>query len=581
MTALSKPGDRKYDVVVVGGGSAGCAIAARLSEIPDCSVLLIEAGSDISLNAAHPDILSNYPGKAYFNPQLTWRGQKAYLGKAGANNTNSRRMAFYEQAKILGGGSSINGLCANRGAPSDYDGWVQNGATGWSWADVKPYFRKLETDLDFSGDDHGKDGPVTVRRFPREDWSGFVKAAADAIVDRGYSLLPDQNGPWIDGLMQVSVSVDGDGRRASCAFAYLSPVVRNRPNLHITTDTKVKRIVFEGKQAVGVEIIDIAGATTKVNGTEVIVCAGAINSPALLMRSGVGPASELKRRGIVSVADLPGVGRNLADHPAIGVSCYLRQSGRLWNPNRHHTQAHLRFSSGVDDCPHGDMTLALLARSGWHAMGSRIGTFYLFIGKPFSTGSVTLDPGDIWAPPIIDFRMLSDWRDRKRLIDGFRLIAELALDQKLEPVRSKCFPTNYSDRVRKVSAPGLKSAIAMSAFSAILDWVPPLRGPLIDMLVSEGATLEQLLGDDKLLEEFVDGGVAGVWHPVGTCRMGSSDDPMAVTDSSGRVHGLGGLRVCDASLMPSIPCANTNLPTIMIAEKIADDVKAERERLAV
>ena len=584
MTGNTMPSSEYYDLIVVGGGSAGCAFAARMSEMPGFNVLLIEAGRDITLDNVDPEIVSNYPGKAYFDPRNTWQGQKVYLGNATVNDPSARRTARYEQARILGGGSSINGMCANRGSPEDYDGWVQMGAEGWSWQDVKSYFRKLETDLDFSGEYHGNDGPVSIRRFPREDWSGFMNAVADSLTDRGLSLLPDQNGPWEDGFMQVSASVDREGRRASCAFAYLTPEVRARPNLEIATGISVRRILFDGTRTTGVEIVSPSGERSEIKAGQTVVCAGAINSPALLLRSGVGPKNELAQYGIESVADRPGVGKNLIEHPAISVSCYLRSAGRQWKEDRHHTQMHVRYSSGVENCPKGDMTIAMLARSGWHAMGARIASFYLFIGKPYSAGSLTLDPNNIWAPPIVDFRMLSDWRDRKRLVEGFRFIAQIALDPKLNGVRSKSFPTNYSDRVRKVSSPGLRNAVVMRTFAAILDWIPPLRGFLIDKLVSEGLTLERLLRDEKALEEFVDGCVAGVWHPSGSCRMGPSGDPMAVTDSTGRVYGVTGLRVCDASLMPSIPCANTNIPTIMIAEKIADHVKDEvkkkRERSA-
>lgn len=571
---------RMHDIVIVGGGSAGWALAARLSEMPGCSVLLIEAGKDVSLEAADRDILSNYPGRAYFNPDFTWRGQTAYLGRAGANDAADRKPARYEQARLLGGGSSINGLCANRGAPQDYDDWAAEGAAGWAWKDVQPYFRKLETDLDFSGDDHGKSGPVTIRRFPREDWSGFVRAAGAVIEDRGYQAIDDQNGAWRDGLMPASITVDGGDRRASCAFAYLTPAVRARPNLRILTETSVRRLLLEGRRAVGVELIGPDGAVSTLRAGEIIVSCGAIYSPALLMRSGIGPQADLAARGIATLVGREGVGRNLSDHPAISVSCYLRSSGRLWMADRHHTQAHLRYSSGVDGCPSGDMTLALLARSGWHALGQRIGSFYLFVTKAYSKGRVTLASADPAVPPTVDFRMLSDWRDKKRLVEGFRFIAGIALDERLDAVRSKSFPANYSDRVRKVSAPGPRNALLMQAFSTMLDWMPPFRGHLIDTLVTSGITVEDLLRDQAALENFIDMAVAGVWHPVGTCRMGDAADPLAVTDPAGKVHGVAGLRVCDASLMPSIPSANTNIPTIMIAERIADLVKFEQARAA-
>lgn len=569
-------GGRVFDYLIIGGGSAGCTLASRLSEDAGVNVLLVEAGKDVTRETASADVLSNYPGKAYFNPEYTWRGLQARLGGGRRNDPDAGRVARYEQAKLLGGGSTINGLCANRGAPTDYDEWENLGAAGWNWGSVLPYFRKLERDLNFAGDLHGAEGPIAISRFPMSDWTGFVNAVVGELQERGYGLVNDQNGVWRDGYMPVSASVDENGQRVSCAYAYLSTAVRNRPNLTVVTQTSVRQILFEGNKATGARLRSAAGEEMDVSARETILSCGTIHSPAMLMRSGIGPAGDLSALGIKVIADRRGVGRNLIEHPVISVSCMLDRPARMQHAFRHHTQAHFRYSSGIDDCPQGDMSLAIIARSGWHAMGRRIGTLYVWVNKAYSQGSVSLASSDVDFEPNVDFRMLSDERDMTRLRAAFRFVAEIAQSQSVSTVSRAAFPANYSDRVRRFSSPGMRNQAVMQVFATMLDALPAMRPWLIRKFVTEGASLTEILSDDAVLDAHLTKSVTGVWHPVGTCRMGAETDPTAVTEGSGRVIGVQNLRVCDASIMPSIPCANTNIPTIMVAERVADLVKQER-----
>lgn len=554
------------DYLILGGGSAGCVLAARLSEDPNKRVCLVEAGRDIAPGKMPAAIASRYPGRAYLDVRNIWQRLTARMAAQG-----SRR---YEQARLLGGGSAINALMTNRGAPDDYDEWGRLGAEGWSWDSCLPYFRKLETDCDFSGPLHGDAGPVRIRRTPPAFLSPFVKGVMGVLASRGLPTRADQNGEWQDGVYVGAIGVSEQGERIPVSVCYLTDEVRARPNLTLRTECVVDRVLFKGTQAVGARVLDRAGAVEELHAAEVIVCAGAIHSPALLIRSGVGPLDQLLDLGVPLVADRPGVGGNLMEHPSIAVSALLTTPGRTPHVDEHHEQAIVRFSSGLPGTVPGDMHGAILSRSGWHSVGYRLGTMFFWVNKSYSRGRVQVTSLDPLQEPDVRFSMLSEARDLQRLKQALRMGAETLSAPGLDPLRSVVFPSSYSPRVAKVAMPGRFNALQRGVLSLLLDIAGPLRGWVVRGLVTQGVTLDRLLADDRALSQFVRANVGGTWHPSGTCRMGRADDPQAVTLNDGRVIGVTGLRVCDASLMPAIPCANTNVPTIMIAERIADLIKA-------
>jgi len=328
----------------------------------------------------------------------------------------------YEQARVLGGGSSINGQLANRGAPTDYDEWESRGAAGWGWAGVLPYFRKLERDMDFDGPLHGKDGQIPIRRIPRELWCGHAKAAAKAFEQAGFKYLPDQNGVFEDGYFPLTIS-NLDEQRVSAAAGYLSAAVRARDNLTISTETLVRELLFEDGVCKGVRAV-VAGKPVEFRGREVILSTGAIHSPAHLLRAGIGPAGHLRELGIPVVANLPGVGQRLMDHPSIALASYIRPDARLDGRTRRHIHVALRYSSGLAGAPAGDMFVAATSKSAWHAVGTQIASLLLFVNKTYSeAGQVRLAARDPEREPIVEFNLLSDSRDLERLADGFRRLA--------------------------------------------------------------------------------------------------------------------------------------------------------------
>jgi 5-(hydroxymethyl)furfural/furfural oxidase len=560
-----------YDTIIVGGGSAGSVLAHRLSAKSANKILLCEAGQDTPPGSEPPEIRDSYSGTAYFDPRFHWTELKVTTQVVSHNNPEADRppLRKYEQARVLGGGSSINGQLANRGAPTDYDEWEARGAAGWSWNDVLPYFRKLERDLDFDGPFHGKDGRIPVRRIPQSQWSRHAHAVAEACKLAGYTFLPDQNGEFVEGYFPVTHSNQAE-QRVSAAMGYLDSETRKRANLTISTDTQVKELLFEGTRCVGVKA-HVDGREQEFRGREVVLSCGAIHSPAHLLRAGIGPVGHLKEMGIPVVMGLAGVGQRLMDHPSIALSSFIHPNARMNGQTRRHVQVGLRYSSGLPGVPSGDMFVAVLSKSAWHAVGEQIGSLLTFVNKTYSeTGQVKLASRDPRREPIVEFNLLSDRRDLDRLMSGFRKMAALQMSAPLREVTDTPFPASYSDRVRKIGVVNAKNKILTTIAAALMDGPAALRRYMIDRFVVEGFTFDEVLNDDEAMEAFVRKAAIGVWHASCSCRMGRPDDPMAVVDTQGRVKGIQGLRVVDASIFPVVPCANTNFPTLMAAEKIAE-----------